>query len=425
MSMPKRSVFISGRSRRRPPPRWGFLLAGLLAVALAGYLFVNSRGGDVHNGGKVEFVPLQPAKPPAASTGTNWPFFHYDLAHRGYLPAKLKPPFKRRWLFSGHVLMEFPPIVVDGSVYFIRNNGGVYALDADTGKIKWKRRIGKLSASSPGYADGRVFVSSLTGKIVALSAARGKVLWQKQLGVRTESSPIIDKGVMYFGTEGGTLYALYAKTGRVKWKYKTSGAIKASPALDGGTLYVGDYSGRMYAVWAKSGNERWSTGTSGAKFGFASGEFYSTPAVDFGRVYAGNTDSKVYSFGAKTGDLAWTKSTGGYVYSSPATANVPRHGPTVFIGSYDGKLYALDARSGSKRWSVSAGGRISGGVSIIGNIAYYADLDSKATYGADIRTGRRVYRFPRGAYNPVISDGEKIYLTGYASLTALAPKRGR
>ena len=183
----------------------------------------------------------------------------------------------------------------------------------------------------------------------------------EELGSRTESSPIVRRGIVYFGSEDGTLYALYAKTGRVKWKYQASGAIKASPALSGSTLYVGDYSGPHVRGLGAHRQRRWSTGTSGSKFGFAAGNFYSTPAVDFGRVYAGNTDGKVYSFGARTGTLAWSQSTGGYVYSSPAVANVPGTKPTVYFGSYDGNLYALDARTGATRWTHRGGGRISGG----------------------------------------------------------------
>ena len=67
-------------------------------------------------------------------------------------------------MFGGNVLMEFPPIVIGDSLYFMRNNGGVYRLDADTGKVKWKNQIGRLSASSPAYWKGRVFVTSLIGQ---------------------------------------------------------------------------------------------------------------------------------------------------------------------------------------------------------------------------------------------------------------------
>ena len=33
-----------------------------------------------------------------------------------------------------------------------------------------------------------------------------------------------------------------------------------------------------------------------------------------------------------------------------------------------------------------------------------------------------MFKFPHGGFNPVISDGRKLYLTGYASLYGLAPK---
>jgi outer membrane protein assembly factor BamB len=423
-TLPK--MFISERRRRRRFPR---VLVGLavvlVGIAVAAYVILNNRTGDVHRGDEVEFNAAQPPKPKDDGT-TPWPFYHYDVAHTAYLRADLNPPFRKRWVFVGHVLMEFPTAVAGKSVYFTRNDGSVYRVGTDRGKVRWIKKAGRLAASTPAFWKGRLFVTLLSpGKIVALRARDGKVLWQKSLPSRTESSPIVANGVLYFGTEGGAVYALYAKTGRVKWKAGTGGAVKASPALSGSTLYVGDYSGRMYAFWAKTGRQRWSTGTSGSKFGFASGRFYSTPAVGFGRVFAGNTDGKAYSFGAATGELAWSKSTGGYVYSSPAIVNVEGLGPTVYIGSYDGNLYALDARTGSTRWTQKAAGRISGGVSVVGNVAYYADLDSKSTFGANIRTGKIVFRRNRGIYNPVTSDGKRLYLTGYNTITALDPiKRG-
>ena len=40
---------------------------------------------------------------------------------------------------------------------------------------------------------------------------------------------------------------------------------------------------------------------------------------------------------------------------------------------------------------------------------------------ASVHTGALVFKRHRGAYNPVVSDGRRIYLTGYSSLTALEP----
>ena len=81
----------------------------------------------------------------------------------------------------------------------------------------------------------------------------------------------------------------------------------------------------------------------------------------------------------------------------------------------------LQLCTGAVRWSTRGGGRISGGVTVVGKIAYFADLDSKSTYGVDVRNGNRVFHRSRGAYNPVVSDGKRLYLTGYASVTALDP----
>ena len=40
-----------------------------------------------------------------------------------------------------------------------------------------------------------------------------------------------------------------------------------------------------------------------------------------------------------------------------------------------------------------------------------------------MRTGRTVFKMGRGAFNPVISDGRTIFLTGYSSLYALRPQK--
>jgi outer membrane protein assembly factor BamB len=261
------------------------------------------------------------------------------------------------------------------------------------------------------------------GRFEALSMKSGHVVWSKVIPAGTESSPIAYGNAVYFGDLGGTVYSLNATTGHVNWTYHASGAVKGGPALSNGALYFGDYAGRAYALNAANGHQIWATNTSGADFGFGSGNFYSTPAVAFGRVYMGNTDGRVYSFAAKTGQLAWATGTGAYVYASPSVADVPGSGPTVYLGSYDGGFYAFDARSGAVRWRHASGGKISGGSTIVGSVVYYADLSHRATIGLDVRTGRRVFLFHDGAFNPVVCDDTgTIYLSGYSMLYQLLPR---
>jgi hypothetical protein len=62
-----------------------------------------------------------------------------------------------------------------------------------------------------------------------------------------------------------------------------------------------------------------------------------------------------------------------------------------------------------------------GSLSAIGNTVYVAEFTGKTTTGFDMRTGHRVFHYPRGTYTPIISDGRRLYLTGYSSITALQP----
>jgi outer membrane protein assembly factor BamB len=229
---------------------------------------------------------------------------------------------------------------------------------------------------------------------------------------------------VYFGCEDGRLYSLSTKNGNVRWSAQLAGAVKSAPAYYGGTLYVGDYGGDMNAVDAKTGAIKWQSGSLGPGLG-GTGEFYSTPAVAFGRVYAGNNDSRVYSFDVSNGELAWSYSTGGYVYSGPTVARTRHTGPTVYVGSFDGNVYALNAKTGEPRWIASAGGPVIGSLTAIGDIVYAAEFDGTSTTGFAMKSGRPVFHYPRGTYTPVISDGRRIFLIGYSSISALLPFKHR
>jgi outer membrane protein assembly factor BamB len=416
--------------------------AGVALVVLiaAGAVFaVTRRPGDVSNpdvGFSDEPTSTPVPDPPEPKSAKKDPLRNFVWANYGYskdrrrlLPASmlLRPPFWRVWTLGGRTLLEFPPVMAEGKLFLLKNNGAVYAIDKRTGKVIWKRKVGALAAASPAYGNGRVFVpllsrgKSLPGAVYALRASDGKVLWRRLLPSRSESSPVFDNDRVYLGSENGRVYALRAGDGAVRWTYDAHGAVKGGLALADGKLYFGDYSGRVYALRQTDGHQLWDTGTSSGPLGFRSGQFYSTPAVAYGRVYIGNTDGRMYSFSSSNGKLAWAKGTGGYVYSSPAVAQVPGGRPTVYFGSYDGKFYAVDARSGKVRWSYHDGGKISGGSTVVGDVVYFSNIGKRDTTGLGARTGRKVFHMARGSFNPVISDGRTIFLTGYSSLYALRP----
>jgi outer membrane protein assembly factor BamB len=405
---------------------------GLVVLGAAAAILVVDhvrRPGNVFNP-QVAFQAKPPVEPSlAAAANPPWPLYGYSKDHARTAPAPptMRPPYRRIWTVDGGDLLEFPPVLDHGILFQLDDGGLLRAIAAPTGQVIWKHSLGTLAASSPAASGASVYLTLLehgaaaTGRIVALGQTTGKIRWSRNLPSRTESSPLLDRGELYFGSQDGTVYAVDAHTGAINWTYHAGGAVKASPTLSHGILYFGDYSGHVQAIRESDGKRIWITGGHGL-FG-GGGTFYSTAAVVFGRVYVGSTDGRVYAFDAATGKLAWAHQTGSYVYSSPAVTDTPGLGPTVFIGSYDGTMYALSAYSGAVRWKYHVGGRISGSPTILGQVLYFADLGLHKTYALNLRTGAVIYTRHSGSFDPAISDGTRIFLSGITGLYGLVPTR--
>jgi len=418
-------------SRRRRLP---WVIAGVLVLAIAGiaigiHIYERNRTGSVYHPNApftAESTPTAPPKRPPDRF--SWPNYGYTKDHSRFFPAAegVRPPFRQLWERNAHELLEFPPVIYAGRLFQLGDNAVLAATNKHTGKLIWKRKLGRLSASSPAVTSNTVYVTVLNsgpgvpGKVFAINSKNGKTRWSRALPSRAESSPLVDRGRVFFGSESGTVYALDDSTGHVIWTYHAGGAVKASPTLSKGILYFGDYSGHLQAVSEKNGRLIWRSGSEGTLLG--SGTFYSTAAVFYGRVYLGNTDGRIYAYDARTGHLDWAVQTGSYVYASPAVTNAPGLGPTIYLGSYTGTFYALNARSGHVSWTFNAGGRISGSATIVGRVVYFADLGDHRTFGLGISTGRKLFQMETGAFDPVVSDGKNIYLTGYTGLFGLAPR---
>jgi outer membrane protein assembly factor BamB len=401
------------------------LVGGVVLVvagaAVAAYL-VTRRPADVSNPHAAFHDQKRKKKKPET---LDWPMYGYDHARTRYLPVKgLNPPFgSSLWSFQAGKLLEFQPIVVHGTIYFMDKDATFYALSVHGGHIEWKRDIGSLNASSPAYSDGKLFAVNLEPQqAVALDAKKkGKVLWKTPLPGRSESSPLVHQGRVIFGCESGEVFALDEKTGKVRWTAHTNGSVKGALAYDNGTVFADNYAGEVYAIDAGNGHVKWTAHTQGGGF-LHGGGVYSTPAVAFGRVYLGGLDGRVYSFEEKTGQLAWSHSTGAEVYSSPAVADTPHAPPTVFIGSEDKHFYALDAKTGEVRWEHPLNGIILGSSSVVDRTVYVSVIGPNiGTFGFAVKQGQKVFYNDQGEYNPVISDGKRIYLTGTSTIRAFKP----
>jgi outer membrane protein assembly factor BamB len=406
----------------------GALVVLIAAALVAGHIYEHDRTASIYHP-HARFVPQPTPTLPVSGAGHfAWPLYGYDQNHTRFFPAPyyVHAPFKRLWVHVGHALLEFPPVIYGERIFQLADSAVLNVFDKRTGHLVWSRPLGRISASAPAVTANTVYVTILysghphsPGRVIALNSANGDVRWWRALPSGSESSPLLARGDLFFGSQNGTVYALNDRNGDRVWTYKAHAAVKASPTLADGVLYFGDYSGRLQAISERTGRRIWISQSEGALLG--SGTFYSTAAVVYGRVFLGNTDGRIYAYDASTGKLDWAVQTGAYVYASPAVTNAPGLGPTIYLGSYNGAFYAINARSGHIDWRFNAHGRISGSATIVGRVVYFADLGTHRTYGLGISTGRVTFQDDTGSFDPVISDGIDIYLTGYSSLFDLQP----
>ena len=401
------------------------VVVALLAVGAAWYLHVKHAGRDIHGSSTVEFVPTPPPPKPKEA-GVVWPMYGYDPQRlRVATGISVAPPFRRAWTFRARSLIEFPPVVAYGRLFFANNSGVLFAINAKTGKPAWKYQSKRCQAMSPAVDFHTVYATFLNhppcnasgrhqGQLAALWAGSGKVRWRKTIGP-SESSPLLRGKVVYVGDWDGDVSAYSATTGRRWWTFHAGGQVKGGLAYADGRVYFGAYDSHVYALDADTGKLVWKAKAQ-PRFGHT-GTFYATPAVAYGRVYIGSTDGKMYSFGASTGKIRWSHSTGDYVYSSPAVWR-----RRVYIGSYDGTFYCYDAATGDVKWKFRANGQISGSPTVLAGRVYFATLKGR-TYALNALTGRQLWTYPDGKYTPVVADDTHLFLVGYAKVYGLQERR--
>jgi outer membrane protein assembly factor BamB len=104
------------------------------------------------------------------------------------------------------------PLLYKGRLFLVRNGGVATCLDAASGKVIYRARVGASSAyfASPIAADGRVYLSSSEGivTVIAADADQLKVLSRNEVGEDIIATPAISGDSIYVRT----LRNLYAFT---------------------------------------------------------------------------------------------------------------------------------------------------------------------------------------------------------------------
>ncbi|HEX4278704.1 MAG TPA: PQQ-dependent dehydrogenase, methanol/ethanol family [Bryobacteraceae bacterium] len=188
----------------------------------------------------------------AGKSGTDWISYGLTPGETRYSPlnqinASNVSKLGLAWSYdigTGGGNQEATPLVWNGTIYSITNWSVVYAVDARTGKEKWrwdpevnqsavrpKVCCGIVNRGLALY-NGKVIAPVLDGRLDGLDAETGKVVWESRVAFTQDSytltmAPRIAKGKVIVGVSGaeypvrGFFAAYDANTGQFAWKFYT------------------------------------------------------------------------------------------------------------------------------------------------------------------------------------------------------------
>ena len=227
--------------------RFGGYLARVVAAAVGGAMISSSpaavpKGPAAVDGARIVAADREPG---------NWMSYGRTYSEQRFSPlTQIDANDAKRlglaWSFeldTAHRGQESTPLVVDGVMYVTGAWSKVYALDAQTGALKWSfdpKVPGRVAVNAccdvvnRGVAvwKGRVYVGTLDGRLVAIDAATGKPDWEVMTvppGGRytITGAPRIVKGMVLIGNGGGEMgirgyvTAYDANSGKKRWRFYT------------------------------------------------------------------------------------------------------------------------------------------------------------------------------------------------------------
>lgn len=177
------------------------------------------------------------------------------------------------WSFDTEDSIASRPVVAGDTVVFGSEDRDVYAVDADTGALRWREKTGGAVVSSPVLVDDStgdrhgpmVVIGSDDGGAYALDVATGERRWLYTAQRAIEAPIVYADGVVYVPSRDGTLAAVDPATGEASWTASVNDAVdvirsalRTAPALSADRVFVVDDFGNLTALDRQDGRRVWS-----------------------------------------------------------------------------------------------------------------------------------------------------------------------
>ncbi len=407
--------------------------------------------GSVEAGNPKNFPNACASNPPMTDpySGPYWSGWGADIQNTRFQRAEAAgmtkadvPKLKLKWAFGYPLGISAysPPAIASGRVFVGTDIGWVYSLDAKTGCYYWGYETGITvrpaisigPVSGQGNAKYAVYFGDAKANVYALDAQNGKLLWKRKVDefflARITAAPKLYNGRLYVPvssseewqsgnqdyeccTSRGSVVALNANTGEQVWKTYMMGDPKPTQKNPNGVQ-----------LYAPAGGSVWNSPTIDPvrhAVYFGTGDTETEPAQPLGdAIVAVDMDSGkvMWSYQAEKDDAFM----GGCVGANKSKACPEKMGPDADIGNSPilttladgrrvlvagtkgGEVFGLDPDNrGALLWRVNAnsgggrGGIVWGGASDQENVYY--GLGSGGMAALKIATGERAWFAPVNA----------------------------
>lgn len=327
---------------------------------------------------------------------------------------------------------DWSPITITGSTILagnMTNRGGVFAIDAVSGKVKWTVRPtfngGTAAVSTAPAVSGDIvitpFAMAYPGAVVAVSLAGGKEIWRGP-DPAVDAAVAVNGGTAFVLGKDGRFSALDAATGHERWKVALSnrGECASAPIVRDDTVYLtsgatataGDASKPagfyLFALDAKTGQERWRYRATAPYVN--AGVCLRQPIVTGDAIYASG-ENRLYAINRSTGRDRWAPIEVRRMVDGrdrPVEVHGLADADAVVIGVTSGFLIAFDKATGRTAWELAGQYSTSApSTAVAGNVLYFQGnpgakpgIPQGTLHALDLGTHNILWSFSRPTADP-------------------------
>lgn len=277
-------------------------------------------------------------------------------------PAKAKPAelveFKSRAALSeawkgetGDAAGFLVRPYLDGEYVVAAGGSRVARFAVATGHAVWKTDTGVKLSAGAGAGEGLVLAGGSKGELVALDAASGRLRWKVSLSSEVTGQLLVADTIVIARTGDGNVHGVSVEDGSPKWLY-----TRNLPALSlrgsGGmvvrdkVLYAGFPGGKLVALNPANGAQLWEATVAlprGATELERVADVMGNPVVDERQVCAVAYQGRVACFDRQSGSLTWARDTS-------SNSGVTMDERNVYVTDDRDAVTAYDKATGRAGW---------------------------------------------------------------------------